>query len=583
MSLVVSSRTVRSMQYYRARLRCENLNLEVAKLDFDSFGKRVGLNQLTEFPTTHHPNLTRAKSFKFADKHFDKLDMKTDDQRDFWWITEQDTLEEMVGILLEKTVIAIDTEIDCEYSYLPIISIIQISCDNYDFVIDAIKLHAYISNNLRPIFLSKDILKIIYSPHDLHAFKRDFNLYFCYVIDFQHIWSSKNNFKENISFDATIDQTLNIKISKKNQTFHFRLRDLPKDVLNYCRDDSKLLLFAWERVKDQLKDFLIEKYDYLYLDRFICRPYAFPKDTAVSSQFNRIRSKLRGEQQFSFSPDKYLNIFASIVNWRKRAAQTRDLPPRKILYPLEMVRLCVEKPKTIKLLEDMISRIKFWHEECKQSLIDVILGSHENVYNENVPTSSKKVTKITFCFSSSEDSDDESIIVQAGKKQKTEHASVALKENDDAMSIASDLQVTVENDLFDIDAIYEDAEKESEKEKSLNQSSSDLGIANMTVSDVESSENFTDSSLCESVESVNPVENDRDEKKFVINDFYDVSDFDLMNNWDKIRNDNQEAEKKQLINRLRRKRQCMKQININKNRVENGEEKIMFTRYKKWL
>lgn len=179
---VIEVKEMEEVQYYRARLHCENSDLKVSSLDLDSYTRRVGLNMLDEFPRDVHPNQCRAKSFNFKEHHFEAINFVRGNLRQFWEIKDLMLLDEMLDILENKSVIAIDTELDQEYSFHPIISLIQISCDSHDFIIDAIELHAYIESRLRNILLSPKLLKIVFSPNDIESFKRDFKLHMCYSI-----------------------------------------------------------------------------------------------------------------------------------------------------------------------------------------------------------------------------------------------------------------------------------------------------------------------------------------------------------------------------------------------------------------
>lgn len=96
---VVTEKEMREMQYYRSRLHCENSDVKVAALELDCYAKRVGLNLLDVFPDNYHPHQSRAKSFKFQDKHFDLLDLKQGKDRQIWEVKDLTVLDEMYDIL----------------------------------------------------------------------------------------------------------------------------------------------------------------------------------------------------------------------------------------------------------------------------------------------------------------------------------------------------------------------------------------------------------------------------------------------------------------------------------------------------
>lgn len=614
---VIEVKEMRKLQYYRSRLHCENSDMQVAALDIDSYTRRVGLNMLDIFPENIHPNLCRAKSFNFKDNHLEEINFLRGSDRQFWEVKDISLLDEMFEILESKTVIAIDTELDTDYSFIPIISLIQISCDTHDFVIYAIELHAYIANCLKQIFLSPNILKVVFSPNDIEYFKRDFGLFFCYAVDVQYVEKACKKLSNFPSFQDVVFTYLNKKISKKFQNFPFRLRPLPAEVVQYARLDSMLLLEVWEKMKIVHKVKLLDEYDYKYLDEYICRQYKLPTVHFPSVVFERAKKILNEHQKILWVKDKFLNVFARVWMWTRNTARLRDVPVSKVLKMNEIVRLTVVQPKNVHMLNCILSSVSDWKEICKESLIGAIELGRTTDYVEPDSDNCPKVKRIQYRNNDSDDDEDKNITdeevevyhhvgPQVSEPNDEEWVSVlppnvtnkSTYDNDkieiekpsnkdtsqDNNNEESDyeFEITLTNDLCHDDVQYtisNDICKNVTENENVEENDN-VNVGNVEVE----SEAVPDFAVKVNFETQVPIpilsnENSVESKFSNITKFEEVTKFDLLHHWDEIRKN---IEDKNLINRLNRKRKCIKQFETNKAVKAQGEPLIPFKRFSKW-
>ncbi|ODM94246.1 Exosome component 10 [Orchesella cincta] len=368
-----SNKKKKDARYFKTRFEVKKLNLDVAQLDPDSLEKRIELNHLDEYPATNHPAEDAVSAFKITEEHLKPVEMAK--EREFWYVEDQSKLEDMRKIITSKTVIGVDVEVDSEYSYVPIITLIQISCDTHDFVIDATKLFPFITESLQSVFLDNKIVKLVFGQNDIREFKRDFSLYFVGVIDVQlaHQWISGG--KHQTGLEKFVKIYLDKEIDKTNQDFHFKLRPLPDYILEYAKDDSKLLLECWEVMKERHRDYLLNQYSYKLINDIILKQFCFPKPKPVEKEFEKAVNQLAKAKRALFSKDRYFNVFNRISDWRKSSARKRDLPPDKVLSQEQVVRLCVVQPKSVHMLESVISELKNWKPEWKESLVKAIAES----------------------------------------------------------------------------------------------------------------------------------------------------------------------------------------------------------------
>ncbi|CAL8143326.1 unnamed protein product [Orchesella dallaii] len=368
-----SKRRLKDKRVFQSRFHCRKLNLTPAQLDPDSLAKRVALNHLTEFPALPHPSPDSVSSFKITEELLNPLTILPLKDKTFWFIDEEPKLQEMSQILQTKTVIGVDVEVDHEYSYFPIITLIQISCDTHDFVVDATTLFRFIAPCLSPIFLDNSIIKLVFGQCDIRELKRDFGLYFSAVIDVQlvHQWVAGDSYQ--IGLDNFTKIYLDKEVDKTHQGFTFKLRPLPDYALEYARNDSNLLLECWEVLKKRHKEYLLNNYKYEIINEVIMKPFRFPKSVnGAGRQFSKcIKHKMHGPKRDEFAK-RYFNPFKTVWNWRQNFGQKHDRPTHEMLNPEKLLRLAVQQPKNVEELEDVVSGARYWEPEWKESLLEAI-------------------------------------------------------------------------------------------------------------------------------------------------------------------------------------------------------------------
>jgi hypothetical protein len=200
-------------------------------------------------------------------------------------------------------------------------------------------------------------------------------------------------------------------------------------------------------------------------------------------------------------------------------------------------------------------------------------------------------------YSDDESDSDCEMVVYLPKTGMSERAIVPQSDNDrvnitpmevdnDCISVGSIYDVEIENE-------YANGEKQVENvsdpvwDKVNEDLMNDSGVSMREIEIENERENVVTPSIVNTIDTKErePIET---VEKFLeapnrfnnVVSFYEISYSDLMNNFEEIR-----ASKmpKLLINRLRRKRRCIRQIEINKDRKNLGQEPIPFRKYQKWL
>ncbi|CAL8119150.1 unnamed protein product [Orchesella dallaii] len=542
---------MRSIAYLQNRRRCETLGLEVAKLDDESLSRRSVLNSMSNFPQSPHPQEECVYRAYVSREQLKPLDIPS--KKDFWYVTDEKALEEMSWILKTKKTVAFDLEQDSEFSYHTIISLNQISCDLYDFVVDAIELHSHIKKHLGPVFENNDILKIVFSVHDLPSLQRDYDIRPVRTFDIQDFHY----------------QLTDVDVNKDNQLFLFRYRPLPDDVLEYARDDSKLLLASWEVMKQRHSDFLYNEVDFGPSRKMMMSQYSFPKDKHnVEKDWVFERNNLSSQQKIEFTRGNCFDVFKKIWSWRLQTAKIVNFTPRRVLSFDDIVMLCIVKPKTVKALENMCSLTAVNNTECKESLV--------NVFNEI-----QKETVINLSDDSDWDMDDgnEASVASATINEgEACNASVGIDEpaydaGNDSGFIVEDFEIEVERNV----EISDDFDELIDREIQI---CDDNVVVQRNVEILDENDVFCEGELpatvsrkvtvCNGIEIVakkpkNPYDNVYSVKR--------IGRDELLRNWELIRYSKMPNPVK---NKLRKMRQRLRHAMINNKRKNEGQKPIPF-------
>ena len=130
------------------------------------------------------------------------------------------------------------------------ISLVQLSTENKDYVIDGFSLRRLISTHLGWLFESPNILKILHGcDSDLQLLMTDlgimclnfFDTAKAYVFMMTECGAKKTHtlFK---SLEYLVEHFLNVKLDKSFQIADWRIRPLPKAMLQYARCDTHFLI-----------------------------------------------------------------------------------------------------------------------------------------------------------------------------------------------------------------------------------------------------------------------------------------------------------------------------------------------------
>ena len=251
-----------------------------------------------------------------------------------------DTVEG-VRLMLEElrsaSEIAIDLEHHDEHSYIGLVSLMQISTRQKDWVVDTLKPWRQDLQILNQAFADPSILKIFHGSNmDIIWLQRDLGLYIVGLFDTYHASWALQYPKHSLAF--LLKKFIDFDAAKQYQTADWRIRPLPEPMFNYARSDTHFLLYIF----DQMRNELIDKPDKTQpdgdlidsvmrnsklecLQRYERAPYDDKYGLGHLGWYNMLSrsSALLTPEQFS--------VFRRVHQWRDEVARDEDESPSVVM------------------------------------------------------------------------------------------------------------------------------------------------------------------------------------------------------------------------------------------------------------
>uniref|UniRef100_A0A915IDH0 Exosome complex component 10 homolog n=1 Tax=Romanomermis culicivorax TaxID=13658 RepID=A0A915IDH0_ROMCU len=174
------------------------------------------------------------------------------DKIPFKLVEEESELQNLCRILKNSTEFAVDLEAHTYRTFQGLTCLMQVSVDNADYVVDTLKLwpHMHILNDP---FTDPKILKVFHGAYsDVEWLQRDFGIYVVNMFDTGQAMRVLGMAHFSLAF--LIKSFLNIDLKKEFQLADWRIRPLPKCLLDYAREDTRYLLYCYRRLKNELLD-----------------------------------------------------------------------------------------------------------------------------------------------------------------------------------------------------------------------------------------------------------------------------------------------------------------------------------------
>jgi len=171
------------------------------------------------------------------------------------YISSENELKAMAEEISHSSLIGVDLEYYLEdpIEKVGFVCLLQISTVSKDYLIDGLTLHQSIHHYLSHIFSSHKIKKVFHGcDNDLKWLKCNFEIDVVNLYDTSKAYMIIENTKVPCSLSFLTKTYLGYQLDKSYQKADWRIRPLPKAMLDYARIDASILLFLWYKLNCEL-------------------------------------------------------------------------------------------------------------------------------------------------------------------------------------------------------------------------------------------------------------------------------------------------------------------------------------------
>lgn len=167
------------------------------------------------------------------------------------FVDTEEGVYEMLEELKQAKEIAVDLEHHDSRSYIGIVSLMQVSTRDKDWIVDTLKPWRRKLQCLNEVFANPSIVKVLHGAFmDVMWLQRDLGLYLVGLFD-THYAARALGYTGG-SYAYLLKRFTNVDAQKQYQTADWRIRPLPQELLDYARSDTHYLLYIYDNMRNEL-------------------------------------------------------------------------------------------------------------------------------------------------------------------------------------------------------------------------------------------------------------------------------------------------------------------------------------------
>lgn len=291
------------------------------------------------------------------------------------WVDTPEAVAEMVAELKQAREVAVDLEHHDVHSYHGLVSLMQISTRDKDWVVDTLKPWREDLQRLNEVFTDPKILKVFHgSTMDIVWLQRDLGLYVVGMFDTYHAAVALGYPKRSLKF--LLEKFAKYEADKKYQMADWRLRPLTEEMLKYARADTHYLLYIYDCLRNELVeksepennlvDYVLEQSKTEALQRFERPVYDAVNGQGAGGWYDLLTrtSSLLSKEQFA--------VFKAVHQWRDQVARQEDEGVQCVFPKHALFKLALAMPVDKHTLFRTLSPVTLLVKNRISELLDVI-------------------------------------------------------------------------------------------------------------------------------------------------------------------------------------------------------------------
>lgn len=266
------------------------------------------------------------------------------------WVDTEAGVQAMLHELKAAPDIAIDLEHNDKNSYVGLVSLMQISTRNRDWIVDTLQPWRQKLEVLNEVFADPAVVKVFHgSTSDMIWLQRDLGLYVVGLFDTFHACVALNYPQKGLA--GLLRKFAQFEAQKQFQLADWRVRPLPKELLDYARADTHYLLYIYDNMRNELVqasipgnsliDYVCEKSKEECLQ--VYERHHYDRDNGLGSDG---WMRLLLTRQVKKLDKAQFGILRALHEWRDQKARELDEGPVTIMTNNFLYNCAYVKPET---------------------------------------------------------------------------------------------------------------------------------------------------------------------------------------------------------------------------------------------
>ena len=250
------------------------------------------------------------------------------------YVTETESLRELVAQLLTASCVAIDTEFMRERTYFARLCLIQLASDDVTAIVDPLAIGDL--SPLKDLLIDPGVVKIFHAgSQDLEIFYRLFGVATAPVFDSQ-IAATLAGFPQQVGYGALVKEVMGVTLDKGDTYTDWAKRPLSDTQVEYALNDVRYLPEIRRRLLSEMeREGRIE---------WLAADFSRLEDPATYEVVPR--ELWRRVKRVSSLNRRQLAIAREVTAWREIEAQRRDVPKRWVVGDESIIEISRRAPKT---------------------------------------------------------------------------------------------------------------------------------------------------------------------------------------------------------------------------------------------
>ncbi|KAI1114035.1 ribonuclease H-like domain-containing protein [Nemania sp. NC0429] len=329
-----------------------------------------------------HPYETEILSLEYPDAVFQQKEPIPYLPVESTTATYVDTFEGVLAMLEElkgAKEIAIDTEHHDFRTYTGLLSLMQISTREKDWIVDTLQPWRHKLEILNQVFADPSIVKVLHGAYmDIIWLQRDCGLYIVGLFDTFEAACALQYPGRSLAY--LLKRFVDFDADKKYQLADWRIRPLPEEMFYYARSDTHYLLYIYDNLRNELLSSshsntsghdlmrqVLDKSKETSLRRHETYVYDAGTGQGPFGWFNMLVRQSSGK----FSKEQF-SVFRAIHQWRDELARKEDESPLFIMNNATVFDIARRLPPDPKALHSLLDSGSFLAKREVSNLSEII-------------------------------------------------------------------------------------------------------------------------------------------------------------------------------------------------------------------